>query len=424
MKKLLPKVLFFIFLILLTSCQKPSELLPDKQGEDSVSPPVEVPDEKPTEPSYEDKIISTMSLDEKIGQLVIIGFPEGTQDEVLIKAIRDNKVGGFILFRRNYKNFKELYELNSKLKDWNKDNPLPLFISVDEEGGTVSRIPKDGVTIPDAKVFGNINDTALTERSGSVVGKQLQASGINLNFAPVLDILSISDNALLKVRAYGKDADRVSNHGISFIKGLTSEGIIAVPKHFPGHGNTTVDSHGNLPMIDITRSLMEERELIPFKNAINEGIDAIMVGHLAFPKIDESGKPASKSKAFVTDILRKELGFQGIAISDEIEMKGFINDGQPIEDAVIEAFNAGIDIFIIGHTKEIQDKVLKALKDGVTNNLISEKRLNESLKRIITVKKNYNLSDEMNLNYEDAYKLFTDEENRQFLKEVNEKKKQ
>ncbi|MDD4833300.1 MAG: glycoside hydrolase family 3 protein [Lutispora sp.] len=424
MKKSLPKILFFIFLILLTSCQKPSELLPDNQGEESVSPPGKVPDEKPTEPSYEDKVISTMSLDEKIGQLVIVGFPEGTQDEVLIKAIRNDKIGGFILFRRNYKNFKELYELNSKLKDWNKDNPLPLFISVDEEGGSVSRIPKDGVTIPDAKVFGNINDTALTERSGSVVGKQLQASGINLNFAPVLDILSISDNALLKVRAYGKDADRVSSHGISFIKGLTSEGIIAVPKHFPGHGNTTVDSHGSLPVIDITRSLMEERELIPFKNAVNKGIDAIMVGHLAFPQIDKSRKPATKSKIFLMDILRNELGFQGLAITDEIEMYGFMEGEQPVEDAVIESFNAGIDIFIIGHTKEVQDKVLQALKDGAASGLISEERINESLKRIIKVKKKYNISDEMNLDYEEAYKLFTNEENRKFLKEVKAKKKQ
>lgn len=420
MKKLLPIMLFFIILMLITSCQKPNESQPKDQVEEQVSPPRGAP----IEPSYEDKVISAMNLDEKIGQLVIIGFPEGTQDEVLVKIIKENRVGGFILFRRNYKNFRELYDLNFKLKNWNKENPLPLFISVDEEGGTVSRIPKDGVTIPDAKVFGDINDTALTERSGIVVGKQLQACGINLNFAPVLDILSINNNALLKVRAYGKDADRASSHGISFIKGLESEGIIAAPKHFPGHGNTTVDSHGKLPVINIDSSLLETRELIPFKNAIKEGIDAIMVGHLAFPKIDESGKPATKSKIFLSDILRNELGFQGLAITDEIEMYGFMEGDQSIEESVIESFNAGIDIFVIGHTREIQDKVLKALKEGAANGLISEERLNESLKRIIMVKKKYNISDKMDLNFEDAYKLFADEENRQFLKEVKEKNNQ
>ncbi|MDD2481673.1 MAG: glycoside hydrolase family 3 N-terminal domain-containing protein, partial [Lutispora sp.] len=127
---------------------------------------------------------------------------------------------------------------------------------------------------------------------------------------------------------------------------------------------------------------------------------------------------------FLMDILRNELGFQGLAITDEIEMYGFMEGEQPVEDAVIESFNTGIDIFIIGHTKEVQDKVLQALKDGAASGLISEERINESLKRIIKVKKKYNISDEMNLDYEEAYKLFTNEENRKFLKEVKAKKKQ
>lgn len=424
MKKIIAIIVLLSTMVLLISCQNLNKSDKDIQPEIPPSPPSEADNEEQPELAYEDKLISNMTLDEKIGQLVIIGFPEDTKFQTLMSFIKDNKVGGFILFKRNYDSFKELYELNSKLKDWNNGNPLPLFISVDEEGSTVSRMPEDGTTIPDAKIFGRINDTALTEKSGKVVGKQLYASGINLNFAPVLDILSIKDNELLKVRAYGTDADRVSSHGISFIKGLASEKIIAVAKHFPGHGNTKVDSHSKLPIIDIDRSLLESRELLPFKNAIEEGIDAIMIGHLAFPKIDESGKPATKSKVFLTDILRNELGFQGLAITDEIEMYGFMEGDQSVAESVIESFNAGADIFVIGHTKEVQDKVLKAFKEGAANGLISEERINESLRRIIKVKKKYNISDKMDLNYDDAYKLFTDGGNQQLLKEVKERRKQ
>ena len=149
-----------------------------------------------------------------------------------------------------------------------------------------------------------------------------------------------------------------------------------------------------------------------------------MVGHLAYPKIDESGKPASKSKVFLTDILRNELNFQGIAITDEIEMYGFMEEKKSLEESVIEAFNAGIDVFVIGHTKDIQKKVLKALMDGVSRGLIKEERLDKSLRRIIKVKNKYKLSNTMNMDFEEAYNLFTDEENRQFLEEVNSKSRQ
>ncbi len=412
------KRIFFFFILIITlfsaSCSK--KALPPLEPEQREN-------NNPIKKTYENTIIESMNLNEKIGQLIIVGFPHGTPEEDIIDYITIDKVGGFILFKRNYNSFKELYELNSKLKDWNKDNPLPLFISVDEEGGTVSRLPKEGTKIPDAAVFGHINDYELTEKSGIIVGKQLHAAGINLNFAPVLDILSIKDNSLLKLRAYGKDGDMVSKHGIAFINGLKSQGIIPVPKHFPGHGNTNKDSHSDLPIIDIDGNTLRNRELIPFKDAINAGIDAIMVGHLTFPKIDESGKPATKSKVFLTDILRNELNFQGIALTDEIEMYGFMDGEQSLNDSVIEAFNAGIDIFVIGHTKEIQKKVIKALMDGVSEGLITEERLNQSLERIIKVKNKYKLSNTMNMAFAEAYNLFTNEENRQFLEEVNSKKK-
>lgn len=419
MKKIMLTILLSLVFVLQSSCMIDKPSSPGNDGNKPSNPSAPDVEENYTpEPSFEEMIISNMSLDEKIGQLVILGFSEGTTEEDLKKFIQIDKVGGFIFFRRNYNNFRELYELNSNLKSYNKENKLPLFIAVDEEGGTVSRIPKEGVTMPDAKIFGQIDDLSLTEESGKIIGKQLYSAGVNLNFAPVLDILSRNDNTLLKRRSYGNNADKVSAHGISFIKGIKEEGVIAAPKHFPGHGNTNIDSHGSLPVIDIDRSTMDQRELIPFKNAIDAGIDALMIGHLSFPKIDESGKPASRSKVFLTDILRNQLGYEGIAISDEIEMVGFAEGKESLEDAVIESFNAGMDVFVIGHTKELQSRVLEALKDGVAKGLITENRINESLEKIIKVKRKYNLSNEMNLQYDEAYDLFIDSEYRDFVNHV------
>lgn len=424
MKKALLVFLLIVVGLFLISCSKKTEPIEYNNKNLSSNEPKEYEGNNSVGKSHEDTLIEDMKLNEKIGQLLIVGFPQETPEKDIMDYIAIDKVGGFILFKRNYGNFKELYGLNSKLKDWNKNNPLPLFISIDEEGGTVSRLPKEGTKIPDAAVFGKINDDKLTEKSGVIVGKQLYAAGINLNFAPVLDILSLKDNTLLKLRAYGKDGNMVSKHGIAFINGLKSQGIISVPKHFPGHGDTDKDSHVTLPVINIDEITLKNRELIPFKDAINAGIDAIMVGHLAFPKIDESVKPATKSKIFLTDVLRNELNFQGIALTDEIEMYGFMDNEQSLEESVIEAFNSGIDVFVIGHTKEIQKKVLKALIDGVSEGLITEERLNESLRRIIKVKNKYKLSNTMNMDFEEAYNLFTNEENRQFLEEVNGKSRQ
>jgi beta-N-acetylhexosaminidase len=306
------------------------------------------------------------------------------------------------------------------LKERNSlENPLPLFISVDEEGGTVSRLPKGGTHFPDAKLVAKAGDPELTYMTGRVIGRELSASGINLNFAPVLDIVESSNNKLLIKRSYGSSADAVSLHGTAFIGGLQSAGVIASPKHFPGHGATDVDSHGKLPLIDTDEETLNKRELVPFKEAMKNELDAVMVGHIAFPKLDPSGLPATMSGFFLTDVLRKQMGFKGLAISDEIEMYGYMNDGSTLEESVIASFNAGLDVFVMGHTKKIQDRVLKALTDACSDGRITEERLNESVLRIIRVKLKYKLSDEMQYSPEEARSIFGSEEHKAVLEELN-----
>lgn len=415
-KKSLKLLLIIIVSIFLISCRNTKN--PIKDNDENIpfdEPPTPHVDIK----TYEETIIENMTVKEKVGQFVIVGFAQNTVDEQIEELITYEKVGGFILFKRNFNSFNELYELNSKLKSINKDNKLPLFISVDEEGGSVSRLPEEGVKFPDAATFGRIDDMKITEDAGSVIGRQLNVAGINMNFAPILDILTNNNNKLFKLRCYGKDAETVSRHGIAFTRGLISQGIIPVGKHFPGHGDTENDSHVTLPVIDADYTLLKKRELVPFLNAIDAGLEAIMIGHLSIPKLDDSGVPASKSKIIITNILRNELGFQGIVITDDIEMKGFLSDKKALEESIIDSFNAGVDIFIIGHTKDVQIKVLNALMSGIEDGLITEERVNQSLKRIISLKHKYSLSNIMNYsNPADAYDSYNRKEDWELLEEI------
>jgi len=422
LKKLVLITLLILTFLIATNCSIPpvSESKPD-----SGTPPQdsEVIDDKRDElEENAAAILNKMNLDEKVGQLLVVGFPQDVTEEDLQDYIDRYKVSGFILFKRNYEDFDSQYNLVNSLKERNDlKNPLPLFISVDEEGGTVSRLPAGGTHFPDAKLVGKAGDPELTYKTGEVIGQELGASGINLDFAPVLDIVSSSENKLLIRRSYGATADIVSAHGTAFINGLQATGVIAVPKHFPGHGATTVDSHGKLPIINIDSETFQGRELVPFRTAINEGLEAVMVGHLAYPKLDPSGLPATMSSYFLTDILRKELGFKGISISDEIEMYGYMSGKATLEECVITSFNAGLDIFVIGHTKTIQDRVLKALKDACGNGRITEQRLNESVLRIIKVKLKHKLSDTMEYSLEEARNNFTSKEHKAVLEELNSK---
>ncbi|MDU1856122.1 MAG: glycoside hydrolase family 3 N-terminal domain-containing protein, partial [Clostridium baratii] len=223
--------------------------------------------------------ISNMSLDEKIGQLVISGFYGTTLDENILKLIKEDKISGVILFNRNVKDSSTLLSLNNSLKESNKNNKLPLFISVDEEGGLVTRMPKDIKRLPTNKYIGSLNNKDLSYNVGEILGEQLSYFGFNMNFAPVLDINSNPNNPVIGDRSFGNNKDTVAILGTSTMKGIQSKNIISVVKHFPGHGDTSVDSHVNLPVVNYDINRLKSFEFVPFKTAIQNGADAIMVGH-------------------------------------------------------------------------------------------------------------------------------------------------
>lgn len=271
-------IIILVFILIFTGCSN------KKVEEEKQKNTINEPKEKVNIDMTMEKLKS-LTLDEKIGQLLIVGFEGIETNEEIEKMIKDYYVGGFILFERNISNGENTLELINSIKKLNRENNVPLFISIDEEGGNVSRLPKEFRKLPKAWEIGRINSEEYSYKIGELIGERLQALGFNLNFAPVLDINSNPNNPVIGKRAFGSTVEEVKKHGIQTMEGMKSKNIIPVLKHFPGHGDTTVDSHMDLPIINKTTEELEELEFIPFKKGIEKGADMIMTSHIFLLKL-------------------------------------------------------------------------------------------------------------------------------------------
>jgi len=380
MKKIL--LLTIILVVLVCGCfskndnnidEEPAELLP-KENIDPIK-------EK----------IAKMSIDEKIGQLVMVGFDGYEIDEATLDMMRMYRVGGFILFKRNIKSASQTLKLINSLKEENRANGIPLFIAVDEEGGRVSRMPDEFLKMPTSRAIGKVDSEEFAFGIGSVIGEQIKSLGFNMNFAPVLDIDSNPKNPVIGDRAFGSTSEIVSRLGTAVMIGMKSQ-VISTVKHFPGHGDTTVDSHVGLPVINHDMDRLKSFELVPFAKAIESGADAVMLAHILLLEIDEQN-PASFSKAVITDILRNEMNFDGLVITDDMTM-GAIAENYDIGEAAVKSVLAGADIVLVCHDNEKQVKVLKALKQSAIDGTIPESLLDEHVYRVLKLKQKYELRDE------------------------------
>ena len=332
----------------------------------------------PAKDSYQTQL-ENMSLAEKAGQVVICGLKGYEIDSDITSLIQDSKVGGVILFAKNIKNSTQLATITNSIK--NLSNPeIPPIIAIDEEGGMVSRMPSDIESMPSAYSIAQTGSTDLCYQSGEIIGKQLNALGLSTGFSPVLDIWSNPDNMIISSRAYGTTPEDVSTYATQAMLGLKSQEVIPVGKHFPGHGDTLDDSHYSLPVITKTKSELESYEFIPFKTAIDNGIPAIMVGHLLCTDID-STYPASLSKTMVTGILKTELGFNGVVFTDDLTMDA-IDNQYSVEDAGVMALNAGCDMLLVCHGYDNATNTINNIISAVENGTLSESRLNDAVYRI------------------------------------------
>lgn len=334
-----------------------------------------------------DDKINSMTLDEKIGQMIITGFNGSEYNDDMDRLINEYKVGGVILFARNIEDSNQMIDLTRALQENN--NNLPLFISIDEEGGRVSRLPDDVEKFPSAFTIGLINNQQTAYENGKEIGYTLKRLGINLDYAPVLDIYSNENNTVIGDRAFSKEESIVSTMGIATMEGIEDSDIIPVVKHFPGHGDTEVDSHYGLPIVYKTLEELRNFEFIPFVKAIESGCDVIMVSHIILNEVDSSN-PASLSKIVISDLLRKDMGFDKVVITDDMSM-GAITSIMSIEEACIKSIEAGCDILLLGNAYEEIEQVINSIKLKLYNGEISEEQINKSVKRILELKKKYNM---------------------------------
>jgi len=326
-----------------------------------------------------------MTLKEKIGQLLIAGFEGTTPPKGLLSLIKEYQLGGVILFKRNLVSPPQIAKLCDSLQ---KSSPhVPLFICIDHEGGRVNRLPKPFTTLPSQAVAGACNSNQFSYTIGEIMANELKAVGINFNLAPVLDIHTNPANPVIGDRAFGKSAGLVSTMGLAVIAGLQDNGVVACAKHFPGHGDTAVDSHEELPITNRTLEQLREVELRPFQHAMINGLRALMTAHVKYPALDEA-HPATLSRKIIARLLRSSLRFDGLVLTDDLEMKA-ITQEYDLDDAAIKALQASVDLLLVSHQEERQVAVLEAILKAVKKGLLSEKQLDISLLRILSFKQRY-----------------------------------
>ncbi|MBP2629203.1 MAG: beta-glucosidase-related glycosidase and D-alanyl-D-alanine dipeptidase [Firmicutes bacterium] len=339
--------------------------------------------------------VDHMSLEEKVGQLFMIAFRQDDGKPVTaitgaMKAeLQKYHLGGVILFAENFKDIEQTVILTMDLQQ--AEGSIPLLIAVDQEGGRVNRF-HFGTDLPGNMALGASGKVSNAYIAGNILGKELAVLGINTNLAPVLDINSNQDNPVIGIRSFGADGQMVTKMGGAYIKGLHDGGVLAAVKHFPGHGDTSLDSHLGLPTVLYGRSRLSELEIETFRENLS-ATDMVMAAHIAFPELDDSkviskkdGQPvflpASLSYKILTNLLRESLGYDGVIITDALEMKA-ITEHFGSEKAVVGALQAGVDILLMpSDLPKAYAGVLEAVKTGV----ISEERINESAKRILRLK--------------------------------------
>lgn len=333
------------------------------------------------------------SLRKKIGQLLICGFEGYKISPELEEMIVKYSIGGIILFKRNVQSVEQIKNLNLELQTLNAPhNDSPLLISMDQEGGGVARIESGITYLPGAMALAaavnaqTYNVTAIYQAEGA----ELRALGINMNLAPVADVNNNANNPVINIRSFGEDPARVSAYVTAAIEGLEKAQVASVAKHFPGHGDTAVDSHLGLPRIDHSKERLENIELSPFYAAIEKGVPAIMTAHIVIPSFDANEVPATLSKPILTDLLREKMGFRGVIMTDCLEMEAISTHYGVVEGAV-QAFKAGADLLLISHTKKHQIGFIKTMMQKVENGEISETRIDESIARIQALKTRYHM---------------------------------
>ena len=315
----------------------------------------------------------------------MIGFEETEVTPGLRTWMQEYRPGGVILFSRNLIHAEQIAKLTNDLQTLASD--VPLLIAIDQEGGRVSRLPSDFTIFPPAAIVAKSGSTDLAYQAAAVTAQELRSVGINMNMAPVLDIHTNPANPIIGNRAFGTEPDQVCKMGAATIAGLQDHRVLACGKHFPGHGDTSKDSHLELPTVPVSRTRLDEIELQPFRHAIQNGLQAMMTAHVHYPALDPT-YPATLSSTILSDLLRQELGFSGVILSDDLEMRAILNY-DTVGKAAIRSLQAGADMLLICKSRELATETFGALHKAVATHELDSMKIEASLTRIHAVKQQF-----------------------------------
>jgi len=321
----------------------------------------------------------------QIGQLFMVGFDGTAVSSDLAAFIKEYKPGGLILFSRNLESVEQIVELTNALQRCSPHSPL--LIAIDQEGGRVSRLPKEFTIFPPCNVLGQCNSSELACAAATTTAKELTAVGINMNISPVLDVNSNPANPVIGDRAFGSTPAPVCVLGEATVRGLQDNGVVACGKHFPGHGDTNTDSHKELPVVSATRERLEQVEFPPFRHAAAHGVATMMTAHVLYHALDDHW-PATLSPAIIGKLLREELCYDGVVLTDDLEMHAII-DHYGIEEATVQAIVAGCDMPLICKDRDREVAAIEAVGKAVADGTISMKRLEQSFARVARVKRQF-----------------------------------
>ena len=329
-----------------------------------------------------------MSVRSLVGQMFVVSVGGTEPDYYINKMIRERNIGGVLLFGYNMKSEAQTKALTGALQELSmKTGPaIPLFVAVDQEGGEVSSAPWVSRQ-PAAAQVGARGDPAQAREVAEQMGRELLRAGVNTDLAPVVDT---GFGAAIGTRSFGENPKLVAEMGVASVEGFESAGVVSAAKHFPNHGPATSDSHVNLPVVDHDRRKLRSYDLPPFEAAINAGVPMVMVGHLLYPAVDPE-RPASLSSEAI-GILRGELGFDGVVVTDDLAMAGATGGGPPTR-AAVEAVEAGADLLLISSPPQQQADAYDAVVEAVESGEIPRERVEASVERVLRVKEDYPLSD-------------------------------
>ena len=321
-----------------------------------------------------------------VGQKLCTGFPGTHLDDEFILQVRENKIGNVILFGHNIADKDQLYHLCNDIQSLVMDaTGYPAMIAIDQEGGPVSRLPEGTTIFPSAMAIAATGDSSNAYQAGFITGSELRALGVNMNLAPVMDINTNPQNPVIGIRSFGDTPETVNAYGAQMIRGLTDAGVLCSAKHFPGHGDTAVDSHIGLPCVDKTLKELLACELLPFQAAIAEGVPAVMISHILYPYLETERVPATMSRIMITSLLKNQLGFTGLVLSDCM-MMGAIADHYGTAAGCLAAAQAGVDLIFVSHSASLAGEAAAFMRAAAEDGHLNLDEMSTSVSKIITYK--------------------------------------